>query len=164
MNLDILNKLTDKLEKNSELKELLNNLERALENIIQGSNVDMIEQEYQISLVSKNKIRNEKNKILKQYGVNKIEELDSTLKKVVEEKINQLTERIIKEQNEEIEDYRKEGHIYLITEDTNGRIFLSDQTQSRGFEIEEVDFPKELKDEIVEGDTVIYKNGSYKIY
>ena len=90
--------------------------------------------------------------------------LDEKATSYVKEEIENMTGKILEEQMEELKDYRREGHLYLVTGDTNGRIYLSDQTEKRGYEIEEVDFPKELKEEAVEGTILKYEGGSYHVW
>lgn len=85
------------------------------------------------------------------------EETDMILNKVRRE-----ADKIIEEQNKKIEDYKKEGHTYLVTEDINGRVFLWDTTEKPKFEIEDVYFPEELKNKAKEGNSFIYKNGTYE--
>lgn len=75
--------------------------------------------------------------------------------------VKEKAEQIIAEQNKKIEDYKKEGHTYLVTEDTNGRVFLWDSTEKPKNEIEDVYFPEELKDKAKEGRSFLYQNGTY---
>lgn len=82
----------------------------------------------------------------------------------VNKRIEGKMEEVLDKQKQELEDYRKEGHIYLVTEKTNNRIYLSDQTESRGFEIEEIGIPMEIKRNIFEGTLLKYENGRYNIY
>lgn len=160
MNLDFFNRLANKIEGSGMIKDFINELSDFLQNAMKQEcdNMNMIkeiEQKNKVSLVSRNRMRNEQDKILQKYGQ---EDLD-----LITEKIENMARKILEEQKQELEDYRREGHIYLITEDTNGRIYLSDQTESRGFEIEEVDFPENLKNEAVEGTLLKYENSNYVI-
>lgn len=75
--------------------------------------------------------------------------------------VKEKAEQIIAEQNRKIDEYKKEGHTYLVTEDTNGRIFLWDATEKPKNEIEDVNFPEELKDKAKEGRSFLYQNGNY---
>lgn len=160
MNLDFLNGLANRIEGSGIIKEFISELGDFLQNAMkQGSDemnvVKRIEQQNKVSLVSRNRMRNEQDKIFQEYGKEDLE--------LVTQKIEEVASRILEEQKQELEDYRREGHVYLITEDTNGRIYLSDQTESRGFEIEEVDFPEGLKNEVAEGTMLKYENGRYMI-
>ena len=75
--------------------------------------------------------------------------------------INNRAKEVIERQNKQIEDYKKEGHTYLVTEDSNGRVFLWDSTEKPKNEIEDVYFPEELKDKAKEGNKFLYQNGTY---
>ena len=87
--------------------------------------------------------------------------LDSEATKVVTNEIRNRANKIIEEQNKKIQEYKKEGHTYLVTEDINGRIFLWDSTEKPKFEIEDVNFPEELKDKAKEANSFLYKDGTY---
>ena len=118
---------------------------------------------------NRTQIEMEKNELPENASVNSVlreengklviskEKTDMILNKVREE-----ADKIIEEQNKKIEDYKKEGHTYLVTEDINGRVFLWDTTEKPKFEIEDVYFPEELKNKAKEGNSFIYKNGTYE--
>ena len=118
---------------------------------------------------NRTQIEMEKNELPENASVNSVlreengklviskEETDIILNKVREE-----ADKIIEEQNKKIEDYKKEGHTYLVTEDINGRVFLWDTTEKPKFEIEDVYFPEELKNKEKEGNIFLYKNGTYE--
>lgn len=87
-----------------------------------------------------------------------------TDKEATQEILNEINNRakeVIERQNKQIEDYKKEGHTYLVTEDSNGRVFLWDSTEKPKNEIEDVYFPEELKDKAKEGNKFLYQNGMY---
>lgn len=88
--------------------------------------------------------------------------VDNEATKNVTNEIRNRANKIIEVQNQKIQDYKKEGHTYLVTEDVNGRIFLWDSTDKPKFEIEDVYFPEELKSKAKEGNSFIYENGTYK--
>ena len=88
--------------------------------------------------------------------------LDNETTKNVTNEIKNRANKIIEVQNQKIQDYKKEGHTYLVTEDVNGRIFLWDSTAKPKFEIEDVNFPEDLKDRAKEGNSFVYENGTYK--
>ena len=77
------------------------------------------------------------------------------------QQIKEKAEEIIEKQNQKIEAYKKEGHIYQVTEDINGRVFLWDTTEKPNTEIEDVYFPEELKEKAREGNRFLYQNGTY---
>ena len=87
-----------------------------------------------------------------------------TDKEATQEILNEINNRakeVIERQNKQIEDYKKEGHTYLVTEDSNRRVFLWDSTEKPKNEIEDVYFPEELKDKAKEGNKFLYQNGMY---
>lgn len=220
MNLDFFNQLANKIEENKEAQKLIGEIGDFLKDTIQGNEknmsiLDEFENENHVSLIAKNKMRNQKQEILKHYAevtknegslyfvtkkrdgdatyrVEKYNEnstevidlqlpentlvdsvmrekegkyvLDEKATSYVAEELKDMAGKILEEQMEELKDYRREGHLYLVTGDTNGRIYLSDQAEKRGYEIEEVDFPEELKSEVAEGTMLKYENGSYQIW
>jgi len=220
LNLDFFNRLANKVEESEGVQKFINELGNFLKSAIEGNGdnmdiLDRMEKESGVSLVSKNRIRNQKQEILESYaketksegelyfvtkkrdeeGIYRVEKYDGNTMEVVnlqlpketlldsiirekngeyvlDEKATQditkdlenMVSSVIQEQNHELEDYRREGHLYLVTEDTNGRIYLSDQTEKRGFEIEEVEFPNALRSEVAEGTILKYENGSYQIW
>lgn len=87
--------------------------------------------------------------------------LDVEATKSISEKIRNRANIIIENQNKKIEDYKKEGHIYLVTEDINGRVFLWDSTEKPKYEIEDINFPENLKNIAKEGNSFRYQNGTY---
>ena len=82
----------------------------------------------------------------------------------IQNEIKKMTEEVLKEQNEELENYRQEGHLYLVREDINDKVYLIDITSNPGYAVEEVDFPEDLKNEATEGTIFKYENGAYKFY
>ena len=90
--------------------------------------------------------------------------LDTYATEYISSTITNDAKKLIEKQNQKLANYRKEGHIYLVTEDTNNRIYLYDTTSNPEFEIEEIDFPEELKSVATEGRKFIYINGSYELY
>lgn len=58
----------------------------------------------------------------------------------------------------------KEGHLYLVTEDRNGKVFLWDLTDKPKNEFEETNFPQNLLSLATEGTVFQYKNGTYEFY
>ena len=87
--------------------------------------------------------------------------LDVEATKSISEKIRNRANIIIENQNKKIEEYKKEGHIYLVTEDINGKVFLWDSTDKPKYEIEDVNFPEDLKNIAKEGNSFRYQNGTY---
>lgn len=124
--------------------------------------------------------RNLKNNIEQNNNVkNFIEELGDFLKRATSkteqieneeietnlEKINNSIDRqdsILEEESRK--EYRKENHLYLVTEDRNGKVYLWDYTDKPKYEIEETDLPEELLSVAKEGAMLKYINGQYELY
>lgn len=87
--------------------------------------------------------------------------LDNEATKLVINEITEKANQIIEKQDQKIEKYKKEGHTYIVTEDINGRIFLWDSTEKPKYEIEDIYFPENLKHKAKEGNSFLYKNGTY---
>lgn len=60
--------------------------------------------------------------------------------------------------------YRKEGHLYFVTEDRNNEIYLWDFTEKSKHEFKEIISSKELLNVAKEGAMLQYKNGKYELY
>lgn len=88
-------------------------------------------------------------------------DIEATLE--LEKRINEMAKRLIQEQTDALEEYRKEGHLYRVSENINGSVFLWDITDKPKEEIEEIDFPKELLDNATEGKIFEYTAGEYRL-
>lgn len=64
----------------------------------------------------------------------------------------------------ELQDNRKEGHLYLVTEDRNNEIYLWDFTDKTEHEFKEVISSPSLLEVAKEGAMLQYKNGEYVLY
>ena len=60
--------------------------------------------------------------------------------------------------------YRKEGHLYFVTEDRNNEIYLWDFTDKPKHEFKEIVSSEELLSIAKEGAMLQYKNGKYELY
>ena len=89
--------------------------------------------------------------------------IDQEATQELENRIISMANEVIEEQNKILEEYRKEGHLYKVSENINGAIFLHDITDNSSFEVEEVDFPEELKEKAIEGVIFEFVNGEYKL-
>lgn len=91
-----------------------------------------------------------------------IEELTNFLKKIEGPQAKEnLSEANI---DEELQSYRKEGHLYLVTEDRNNEIYLSDFTEKSKVEFKEQITDEELLNVAKEGAMLQYINGKYELY
>ena len=66
--------------------------------------------------------------------------------------------------NQNLDENHKEGHLYFVTSDRNNQIFLWDFTDKPEYEFEEKDIPPELKDVAKEGAMLKYENGTFILY
>ena len=67
-------------------------------------------------------------------------------------------------QSQELQENRKEGHLYLVTEDRNGEVYLWDFTDKPKHEFKEIITSVELQKVAKEGAMLQYKNGKYELY
>ena len=92
-----------------------------------------------------------------------LHELDNFIKNNMSEISEESKEEENIEINNEKLEYRKEGHLYLVTEDRNDKIYLWDYTQKAEDEIEE-DLPEDLRGIATEGAMLKFENGKYILY
>ena len=151
MQIDFFRTLENNFRNNNGVKNFINELSNYLEEDI----LEKIKKENKVSLISENRMTIEKNKIIEKYK-------DKPQK--VKPEVIKMANRVLKEQNEKLEEYRKEGHLYMVEEDVNERIYLVDLSDKGGYVFEEVDFPKELVSKATEGAVFKYENGEYSFY
>ena len=85
---------------------------------------------------------------------------------VIRKRIEEMVNKLLKEQEKYLENNRLEGHTYEVGEIEEDRVWLYDVTKNdeNGIEaFEEIEFPLVLLNEVTEGTKVIYQNGNYKI-
>ena len=90
--------------------------------------------------------------------------IDNFATKELQEEIISMANEIIDKQNANLDRYRKEGHLYLVSEELGNNRFLKDLTDESNFEFEEVNIPKDLLDRATEGTVLKFNNGSYEYY
>lgn len=78
--------------------------------------------------------------------------------------IKNMANEVIEKQNRNLSKHRKEGHLYMVTDELRESRFLLDITEGAKTEFEEVDFPKDLLEEATQGSIFIYTNGIYEYY
>lgn len=89
--------------------------------------------------------------------------IDAEASAEIENRLINMVNELLEEQNQVLKNYRKEGHLYRVSEKINKSVFLHDITDNPNFEVEEVEFPGELLNEADEGTIFIYENGTYKL-
>ena len=90
----------------------------------------------------------------------------STLEKTnnLKSEIYNMVQEIVDEQNSNLNQYRKEGHLYFVCEEIKEKRFLRDITENSKYEFEEVNIPEELLDKATEGTILKFTNGKYEFY
>ncbi len=81
---------------------------------------------------------------------------------IVEDFIDHLDEAL--QETNDLQENRKEGHLYLVTEDRKGTVYLWDFTEKAETEFEEKNLPEELIEVAKEGAMLQYKDGKYELY
>ena len=78
---------------------------------------------------------------------------------------NNITSAKLENNNEkELNKNRKEGHLYLVTEDRNNEVYLWDFTDKPKHEFVEKNLPEDILKVAKEGAMLQYKNGKYELY
>ena len=102
---------------------------------------------------------------------NFIEELSKFLNKTNSSNVQDNTisleknsEIILEEIDANLQKNRKEGHLYLVTEDRNNEIYLWDFTDKPKHEFKEIVSSEELLNIAKEGAMIKNKNGKYELY
>ena len=90
--------------------------------------------------------------------------IDNISTKELQENIKNMAKEILDKQNKNLDRHRKEGHLYMITEEIGNNRFLWDLTDAPKNEFEEVDIPKDLLSKATEGIVLKYNNGKYEYY
>lgn len=82
----------------------------------------------------------------------------------LKEKLIDMATEVVSQQEVSLAENRKEGHLYLITEELGNNRFLWDLTDKPKREFEEVSISKELLSKATEGVVLRYANGEYEYY
>lgn len=90
--------------------------------------------------------------------------IDNIATNELQEEILNMAKEIIDKQNINLDKHRKEGHLYMVTEELGNNRFLCDLTEESKIEFEEVEIPKDLLDTAVQGVVLRYTNGRYEYY
>lgn len=87
--------------------------------------------------------------------------LDKKGTEEIKNEIMNMASKVIYEQNKKLEEYRKNGYLYMVEEDINDRIYLTNITGDTKYVFEEIDFPDNLKILATEGAVFQYENNQY---
>lgn len=90
--------------------------------------------------------------------------MDDLATKELQEGIANMAKEIIDKQNINLEKSRKEGHLYMVTQELGNNRFLWDLADAPKNEFEEVNIPKDLLNKATEGMVLQYTNGRYEYY
>lgn len=90
--------------------------------------------------------------------------VDSIATKELKDEIKKMADDIIEKQNEELNKYRKENHLYIVCEEIGKNRFLKDITEKSDFEFEEVNIDENLLDKVTEGTIIKFEDGKYKYF
>ena len=90
--------------------------------------------------------------------------LDAEVTQVILNEMKKMANQLLIEQQQELKDYRIEGHLYEFVEKNEESIWLIDRTKSDGNCFEEIEFPKELLEKSKKDSIFQYKNGEYELY
>ena len=95
-----------------------------------------------------------------------VSELCNILKTYNEENLSKHKINIEEQEKLKMEynENRKEGHLYLVTEDRQGQVYLWDFTEKAETEFLEKDLPQEILQFATEGAMLQFENGTYKLY
>lgn len=89
--------------------------------------------------------------------------LDKEATAEIQEELVDMINKVLKEQENKLENYRVEGHIYNFVEKTGDSVWLVDETENTGDCFEEIDFPSELSDMATQGSCFRFANGEYEL-
>lgn len=89
--------------------------------------------------------------------------LDEVSTEELQEEIEEMVNKLLKEQEMELKQQRVEGHFYEFVEKSGDTVLLTDKTKNDGNCFEEVDFPSVALDNAREGSVFQYINGEYQL-
>ena len=90
--------------------------------------------------------------------------IDDVSTKELKKNIKNMAKEILNNQNINLDKHRKEGHLYMVTEELGNNRFLWDLTDAPKTEFEEPYIPKDLLNTATEGIVLKYTNGKYEYY
>lgn len=78
-------------------------------------------------------------------------------------KIDEMINKLLEEQENYLQEYRIEGHIYIVDEKEDDRLWLIDITKNNNEAIEEIKISEEILNKINAGDKLKFENEEYKM-
>ena len=91
-------------------------------------------------------------------------DFDKTATEKIKNELDKLLNKLLKEQEKELQQKRIEGHIYEFVEKSQNIVTLIDITKNDGRCFEDTEFPKEYLEKAKEGEKYQFINGKYKPY
>ena len=88
-------------------------------------------------------------------------EIDEEATREITDKLEELHNNIVQEQEEYLKSKRIEGHEYEVSEKSDDRVWLFDITENGDEAIEEINISADLLNELNEGDIVKFINNEY---
>lgn len=118
---------------------------------------------YKVIEIDKNKLPDEAivNSALRK--MNEVYVLDMESTEELNIKINEMVNNLLEKQEEYLQQYRIEGHVYKVDEKEEDRAWLVDVTQNSNEAIEETSIPEDILNNIEEGSKLKYENGQYQL-
>ena len=101
------------------------------------------------------------NSVLRENNGQYILDKESTDNLVI--RIDEMINRLLEKQEEYLQEYRVEGHIYKVDEKETDRAWLVDITSNSNEAIEEINIPEEVLNNISEGDRLRFQAGKYEL-
>lgn len=89
---------------------------------------------------------------------------DDLATKELQEEITDMVKQILDNQERSLSKYRKEGHLYMVTQEVGNNRFLCDLEEEPRVEFEEVAITEDLLHKATEGIVLKYENGRYEYY
>lgn len=90
--------------------------------------------------------------------------IDNVATKELQKDITDMAKEIIDKQNLNLENHRKEGHLYMVSEQLGNNCFLKDLTENSKIEFEETNIPSDLLEKVAEGAVLKFVNGNYEFF
>lgn len=163
MELGLFNNVTVEARQNEATRSFVKELEGALENrnkprkqVYEEPEIfEKIKDKKNISIVARNEIREKIDKVISRYIKDK---------ENVKDEISKIIADVLVKQDKMLKEYREEGHLYIVEENINDRIYLADITKPKGYSIEEIEFPDTLRYKAAEGTLFKFEKGTYQFY
>ena len=118
---------------------------------------------YKVIEINKNNLPEEAglNSVLRENNGKYI--LDNKSTEELSVKINEMINKLLEKQEEYLQEFRINGHVYRVDEKEADRAWLIDTTKNSNEAIEEINIPKDILSNITEGSKLKFENGRYQL-